>query len=159
MFSFSRIKDKLPSCIWENLFLIWSDPTKWSHHMCLILMLSMCSSTLPFVLRREIEFLGASGSKLMHLWESSYSLIVGDFLALLIHWFRMDFVASNPAYSHGTGGCEMKLILTCYNLLNLLVRIASLWNHLHYQPLVTTPRKGLTYSWVVYGLHLLPCYL
>lgn len=83
------------------------------------------------------------------LWKTSYSLIVVIFLALFIHCFHMDFVASDTADSHGTGGCEMKLILICCNLLNLFMRIASLWNHLHHEPLVAFFfffSKGLTYS-------------
>lgn len=41
----------------------------------------------------------------------------------------MDTVTSDTAYSRGTVECEMKLILICGDL---LVRIASLWNHRHH---------------------------
>ena len=61
-------------------------------------------------------------------WESSSSLIIVIFLALFIHRFNMDIAAGDTAYSRGTGACEIKLILVCYNLLNLLVGIASLSN-------------------------------
>lgn len=59
-------------------------------------------------------------------WENSCSLIVVIFLALFIRCFHMDFVASDTTDSYGTGAREMKLILICRNLLNLLMRIVRL---------------------------------